>query len=243
MKAMRKHSLLILFFPVFLHAQFRYQGFGIFGSFTHSAHRYVNQDTEKKATDTIPYTDRYFYPQSHVSMERLSWGAGAFVELGGDNIRWQTELEYINKGAKENDLTNRYTGDRVGTYVPNKYQYIQWNNYVKLWYRAGAAHWYLLPGVRLEYLYGSSTPVFASVSGAFPKFWFSGNLGIGYEIHLFRKISAFIEYHWNPDIISHKHDNTTIRNRTFELRLGLVMRPKKRSVDDCNAPVYKGPAY
>jgi hypothetical protein len=237
-----KRLLIAFLIPVTLQAQFKYKGVGIFGSLTHSQHKYVNQDTDKKATDTaLVYS--YYYPQTHFSMERFSWGAGAFVEFGGENVRWQTELEYINKGAKENALVNAYTGERVGVYVPNKYQYIQWNNYLKLYYSAFYDHWYLLPGIRVEYLFGSSAPVFGDVAGAFPKFWFSGNLGIGYEVLLFRKFSAFAEYHWNPDIITHKHGNTTVRNRTFELRLGIVMRPKKRAVDDCNAPVFKGPAY
>ena len=56
-------------------------------------------------------------------------------------------------------------------------------------------------------------------------------------------IGAFVEYHWNPDIIRHTHDNVKVRNRTFELRVGLVYRKKKRSIDDCNAPRYNGPAY
>jgi hypothetical protein len=235
-----KKLLVSVCVPLLSQAQFKFQGVGIFGSLTHSQHKYVNEDTDKKATDSL-YS--YFYPQTHYSMERFSWGAGAFVEFGGDHARWQTELEYINKGAKENALVNAYTGERVGTYVPNKYKYIQWNNYLKLYYPAGFDHWYLMPGIRVEYLLGSTTPVFSDVSGAFPKFWFSGNLGVGYEIHLFRTFSIFAEYHWNPDIISHQHGNTHVRNRTFELRVGLVKRPKKRSVDDCNAPVYKGPGY
>jgi hypothetical protein len=240
---MKKLIITLLFIPLLHRAQFKYQGVGIFGSFTHSAHHYINEDTDKKTLDTLPLPIEYFYPQTHYSKEYLSWGAGIFVELGGPRIRWQTELEYINKGANEMEVIEPYSGLRSGSYVPNKYTYIQWNNYLKLYYPLGYDHWYLLPGVRVEYLYRSTTPVFASVSSAFPKFWFSGNLGIGYEKHLFRKISAFVEYHWNPDIIRHSHGNTTVRNRTFELRLGLVMRPKKRSVDDCNAPVYKGPAY
>lgn len=141
------------------------------------------------------------------------------------------------------ELVNAYTGDRTGTYSANRYKYIQWNNYLKLYYPLGRAHWYLMPGVRLEYLLSSAPTVFLPVSSNFPKFWFSGNVGAGYEFHLFRNFSAFTEYHWNPDILWHQHDNTKARNRTMELRLGIVMRPKKRNIDDCNAPVYRGPAY
>lgn len=238
---MKKHfALLFIFVSLTAHAQLKYKGFGIFGSLTQSAHRYKNLDTDKKSTDTVY---KYFYPQTHISKEFFNWGAGVFLELGNNDVRWQTELEYINKGAKEMELTNAYTGDRTGTYNKNKLTYIQWNNYLKFYYPLGYAQWYWMPGVRLEYLFKKSVSVFTPVSNNFPAFWFSGDVGLGYEYPLFKKFSAFAEYHWNPDIISHKHDNTRVRNRTFELRIGLVMRPKKRNIDDCNAPVYKGPAY
>jgi hypothetical protein len=35
----------------------------------------------------------------------------------------------------------------------------------------------------------------------------------------------------------------TVRNRTFELRIGLIFRPAKGSIDDCNAPTYHGNYY
>ena len=100
-----------------------------------------------------------------------------------------------------------------------------------------------MAGVKLEYLFRKSVVVFPEVANSFPTFWFSGDLGVGYEFPLFKKFSAFIETHWNPDVIRHTHDNVKARNRTFEVRGGIVMRPRKRRIDDCNAPVYKGPAY
>lgn len=222
-------------------AQSFIKGYGFFGSGTSSKHEYRNADTEKK-NDSLYLP--YFYPQTHISKERLSWGAGAFVELGRENTRWQTELAYLNKGAKEMDLVNPYTGERTGNYETNKMTYIQWNNYLKFYNPAFAsAHWYWMAGLRLEYLFKQSTPVFSDFSGNFPKFWFSGDLALGYEFPVVRRLHAFTELHWNPDIISHKQDNTKIRARTFELRVGIVIRKKKRSIDDCNAPRYKGPAY
>jgi hypothetical protein len=219
-----------------------YKGFGIFGALTQSAHYYKNPDNARKESDT-GYIYSHFYPPTHISREFFNWGAGLFLELSGrDDIRWQTELEYANKGAREMDQ-DPVTQVRTGAYVPNKYTYIQWNNYAKFYNPIGNAHWYIMPGVRLEYLFKKSTPAFLPFSGQFPTFWFSGDVGLGYEFPLFKKYSAFIEYHWNPDVISHKHDNTKIRNRTFELRVGLVMRPRKRRIDDCNAPAYRGPAY
>lgn len=223
-------------------AQF-FKGVGIFGALTQSAHYYKNADTDRKL-DT-PYVFNRFYPPSHISKEFFNWGAGLFLEFSTrDNLRWQTEFEYTHKGAKEKELTNAFTGEREDNFRVNKYTYIQWNNYLKFYNPIGfSSHWYIMPGIRLEYLLNNSASVFTPVSGNFPRFWFSGDIGIGYEFPLFKKISAFVEYHWNPDIIRHKHDNVKVRNRTFELRVGLVYRKKKRSIDDCNAPRYNGPAY
>ena len=222
-------------------AQSFLKGYGFFGSGTSSKHEYRNMDTDRK-NDSLYLP--YFYPQTHISKERLSWGAGAFLELGLDKVRWQTELAYMNKGAKEMALVNPFTGERSGNYQPNKMTYIQWNNYLKFYNPIfSAAHWYWMAGLRLEYLFRQSTPVFSDFSGNFPKFWFSGDVALGYEFPLFRRLHAFSEFHWNPDLISRKQDNTKIRARTFELRVGIVIRQKKRSIDDCNAPRYKGPAY
>jgi hypothetical protein len=216
-------------------SQSAFKGFGVFGALTQSAHNYSNSDTD---------TGNGVYPPSHISKEFFNWGAGVFLELSRrDNIRWQTELEYTHTGALEKELLNPVTGERNGSFTKNKYTYVQWNNYLKFYNPIGYAHWYVMPGVRLEYLLNNSVSAFTPYSGNFPTFWFSGDIGLGYEFPLFKKFSAFVEYHWNPDIIPHKRDDTSIRSRTFELRVGLVMRPKKRSIDDCNAPVYKGPAY
>ncbi len=223
-------------------AQF-FKGVGIFGALTQSAHYYENTTQDQKL-DT-PFVFSRFYPPSHVSKEFFNWGAGIFLEFSRlDNIRWQTELEYTHKGAKERELLNAFTGERSSGFGVNKYTYIQWNNYLKFYNPIGlSSHWYAMAGVRLEYLFKSSASVFTPVSSDFPKFWFSGDVALGYEFPLFKKISAFVEYHWNPDVIRHKHDNIKVRNRTFELRVGLVYRKKRRSVDDCNAPRYNGPAY
>jgi hypothetical protein len=241
---MKKIILSILLFIAFQsRSQKLFKGVGVFGALTVSKHEYKNSDTDKKDTNYI-YKD--FYPQSHISKEFLNWGAGIFLELSRrDDIRWQTELEYANKGAKEMGLANIYTGKRTGAYAANKLTYIQWNNYVKFYNPIfSAAHWYFMAGVRLEYLFKKSAAVYGDVINSFPKFWFSGDLGLGYEFPIAKKISVFAETHWNPDIIPHTFDgNTKVRARTFEVRVGLVMRPRKRRIDDCNAPVYRGPAY
>ncbi len=62
-------------------------------------------------------------------------------------------------------------------------------------------------------------------------------------MRLAERFYLFIEGHWNPDVISQKQDFLKIRNRTVEARIGITYRPRKARIDDCNAPVYKGPAY
>jgi hypothetical protein len=238
-------KIAVILFCMYLtgaHSQSWFRGVGIFGALTESQHHYYNQDTKLKATDDTTYT--VYHPQTHYSKEYFSWGAGIFLELSrNENVRWQTELEYCNKGASEKELINGYTGERSPDFSVNKYGYLQWNNYLKFWYPAGFAHWYWMIGIRLEYKLTSSATVLKSVSGAFPSFWFNPDLGVGYEYPFFKKYSLFAEYHLNPDVLAHTHGNTKVWNRTLELRIGIVMRPQKRRVDDCNAPVYRGPAY
>lgn len=223
-----------------------FRGVGIFGAVTESTNFYKNTEEGQRDwnRDSLgSYNRTYYYPQNTISREYFSWGAGVFLELGGDYGRWQTELEYTHKGGKIRELIEPYNGIRDDGYSTNKYTYIQWNNYLKYFGPFGLSpNIYLMPGIRLEYLFNSSTSVYSPYS-TFPRFWFSGNVGLGYEFPILKKINAFVEYHWNPDFISHKVDHVKIRNRTFELRAGLVLRPRKRSIDDCNAPRYKGPAY
>ena len=64
-------SLALMSLPVL--SQFRFQGVGIFGALTSSAHYYRNLDWENNNLDT---NFRALYPQSNISKERLSWGAG-----------------------------------------------------------------------------------------------------------------------------------------------------------------------
>jgi len=228
-------------------AQF-FRGFGIFGAFTHSAHRYKNKNENLKnplIDNNFNLDPKVYYPSTHYSREYFSWGAGILAEfLSHDQIRWQTEFEYANKGAREKEIIDLLFGTRSGSFGVNKYTYIQWNNYLKYFGPFGLpSNIYLMPGIRLEYLFRKSTTVFNPYSSSFRPFWFSGNIGLGYEFPLIRKISMFVEYHWNPDIIRTKRDNVFIRNRTYEARVGIMYRPRRKSIDDCNAPRYHGPAY
>jgi hypothetical protein len=236
------HILLFLLLPGFVFSQkIKFKGAGIYGAGLTSCHYYKNDLSTPTIIDTNG--NKFFYPQTHISKEYINWGAGIFAEFSlFRKIRWQTELEYANKGAQEMEIVDRME-QRSGSYVTNKYTYIQWNNYAKSYTKLifGSAYWML--GVRAEYLFRKSTPVFAPYSSNLKSFWFSADLGIGWEIRLTERFYLFTEGHWNPDVISQKQDFLKIRNRTFEARLGITYRPRKQKVDDCNAPVYKGPAY
>lgn len=220
------------------------RGFGVFGALTQSVHKYKNYDATKKV-DSV-FVPQYYYPQNHISREYFSWGAGIFAEFGrGDNGRWQTELEYAKKGANEKEITNQWLGTRANNFSANKYTYIQWNNYLKFFGLFGLpSNMYLMPGIRLEYLLNKSTPVFSAYSSELPRIWYSGNVGLGYQFPIYKNFWGVVEYHYNPDLYNLKvKDNVRIRNRTFETRFGIMWRPKRRSIDDCNTPRYKGPAY
>ncbi len=231
-----------LILPTFVLAQkIKFRGAGIYGAGLTSAHYYKNDLSTPTIIDTNG--NKFYYPQTHISKEFISWGAGAFAEFSlFRKIRWQTELEYANKGAQEMEIVDRME-QRSGTYVANKYTYIQWNNYAKSYTKLifGSSYW--MAGVRVEYLFRKSAPVFAPYSSNLKSFWFSADLGLGWEIRLTERFYLFTEGHWNPDVIGQKQDYLKIRNRTVEARIGITYRPRKQKVDDCNAPVYKGPAY
>lgn len=223
------------------------KGIGVYGAFLKSAHKYTNRDADRRLFTVSDYTTNpYFYNGTdYISKERMSWGAGVFLEFyRNSRYRWQTELEYANKGSNERELINPFLVQRSDNFSRNAFTYFQWNNYLKFYNRLGfAGNWYILAGVRLEYLFRKSVGANAMFNDKFRTFWFSGDIGAGTEFPLFKKINWFFEYHWNPDILNHKVESTVFRNRTLEARVGLVYRPRRRSIDDCNAPKYKGPAY
>lgn len=220
---------------VTLNAQF-IQGIGIFGAGTSSRHEYLN----KNDPDTAYL--RILYPEGHRSGERLSWGAGVVFEmLPFAGFRWQSEFEYINKGAKEvSYLVSPYTNERRKEV--NKYKYIAWNNFAKFRLETFNFTSSLLIGARLEYNLGKSTPAYSSVAGNFKKLWISPDIGVGFEPYSFRKIKIFTELHYNPDVRrQYKESNIYASNRTWELRIGIMYRKKKLNDLDCNAPRYHDP--
>jgi len=231
----KKITLLLLIVSSFaVKAQFL-QGIGFFGSVTSSRHDYLNSNSR----DTLSWLP--LMPESHRSTERQSWGAGVVFEMFSfRGFRLQSEIEYINKGALErNELVNIYTNERRRGV--NKYKYIAFNNFAKFRMETFNFTSSLLLGARLEYMLGSSTPAYSSVSGSFKKLWVSPDVGIGFEPYSYRKLKIFTELHYNPDVRrQYNKDNVAASNRTWELRVGIMWRKKKLNDLDCNAPRYHG---
>lgn len=227
--------ILALIFSISSQAQFL-QGIGVFGSLTTSRHDYVN----KNSADSAGYYVGLI-PETHRSTERISWGAGLIFELFSfERFRLQSEIEYINKGAKElNELINPVTNER--SQGVNKYKYIAFNNFAKFRLETFNFTSCLLIGPRIEYNLGKSTPAYPYVAGSFKKLWISPDVGIGFEPYTYGRFKFFTELHYNPDVRrQYKQNNVVASNRTWELRLGIMWR-KKSSVDiDCNAPRYHG---
>lgn len=230
-------ALCILMYLSFeVHAQF-VRGVGIFIGVTTSRHRYKNLS----APDSI-YSNKFAAP-SHKSAEYVSWSVGILGEfLKYDHIRWQTELEYCNKGAVEHPFLSPVNSDR-GPATANALSYIQWNNYAKIFFNEGyrgTPYWMI--GGRLEYNLQRSITIYPTVVGALPKINFSPDVAIGYEFVTYSKFKPFVELHYNPDLIPKKMANMVFNNRTWELRIGIIYRPEKK-LDNCNAPRFHGSGY
>lgn len=242
MKHLRKLFLILVLlclstemFPQFVRA------WGLFAGETSSRHRYKN----KYSTDF--FEDPQFLhaqPPSHKGAEYESWSAGIFLEmLRSDVWRWQTELEYCNKGSKENELVNWITDQQVKKV--NKLSYIQWNNFLKRYINIGLRRpTYLMLGVRAEYNLSKSTPAYSYVAGNFKKLWASPDVGLGMEFKLRGNWSLFAEEHYNPDAWFQyfaSGGKIWAMNRTWETRVGLIYRIKQGigAYDlDCNAPKF-----
>lgn len=236
--------LSLIFVSVETNAQF-FRGIGIFVAGNSTAHRYRNLNSTKKDPNVFVY--EYYYPQNHYSRDYQSFGVGLLAEfLRYDHIRWQTEFEYTMKGAVEKEIGNLYTGELSGRVGANVYQYIQWNNFLKfMGNTTRKGQWYTMLGVRLEYLNSFAVSVFPEMASTFPKIWFSGDAGAGFEFFTWKKWHPFVEFHYNPDLMYQppRLGLSSIRSRTFELRVGIIFRPMPKSIDDCNAPVYHGTYY
>lgn len=232
--------LFLLTVPVSVFPQFL-QGVGIYAAETSSRDRYKNNYPTDLQSDPAFLHAK---PPSHKGTEYESWGVGIFLEmLNSDLWRWRTEIEYANKGSKENELLDPISNARrAGT---NTYKNIQWNNYLKRYVDLGLRYpTYAMLGIRAEYALSKNTPAYSYIAGSFHQINISADLGLGMEIPLKRGFSIFVEEHYNPDAwFKYKKDKIWAMGRTWETRIGLIYRWKRGigAYDiDCNAPRYHG---
>lgn len=219
-----------------MNAQF-FRGAGLFIGATTSSHRYRNLNP----IDNNTFAHRFPAP-SHRSAELPSFSVGIFGEfLRYTHIRWQTEFEYCTKGGVERPTIA--PGERSGP-TPNTFTYIQWNNFAKIFGNEGYRGIpYIMLGGRIEYNMARAVSAYGAVAGAVPKINISPDAGIGYEFNSPIKWHLFTELHYNPDAIKLVVSNVMFWQRMWELRVGIIYRPRKKAIDDCNAPRYHGSNY
>jgi hypothetical protein len=217
-----KYFILFLFSLSIARAQF-FQGLGIFGGLTLSNQKYSIRSIEPNIL--------------YKSLNRFRYSGGFVAEfIDHDIFRWQMNLAYVQKGMKDYSV--------LGKAAYNNYDHISFENYLKVRYEFYKLIPYILVGPRVEYNIIKSTAVFKPESDAINPLQFSLGLGAGIELVTFGRFKPFIEGYYNPYVLPlYNKNNVSITGRTFELRIGVIYRPKRKAFDDCNAPRYNGPRY
>jgi hypothetical protein len=216
------YILLFFSFALIVKAQF-FQGAGLFGGLTLSKQKYSIRNVEPNILNT--------------SLNRFRYSGGLMAEfVDHDIFRWQMNLAYVQKGMKDYSQT--------GSAAYNNYDHISFENYLKVRHEFYKLIPYVLVGPRVEYSVIKSTTVFKPYSDNINPLQFTLGLGAGVELITFGKLKPFIEAYYNPYVLPmYNKNNVSITGRTFELRIGLIYRPKRKAFDDCNAPRYNGPRY
>lgn len=133
-------------------------------------------------------------PSEFNTQERYIWGfngAGMVEFFHGPTFRWRVEVEYNQMGSKE----------LIYQEYKNRTTYITLNNYLKIQYRLNWIMPYILVGPRVEYLLINRPQIYGDVIGRFPKFWFTGAAGVGFELINRSLWRPFIEGFYNRDIL------------------------------------------
>lgn len=150
-----------------------------------------------------------------------------FLEFFNHEVfTWVMEAQYNQKGARWVDEFNN-------VYFKNRTNYGSFNNFLKARAEGIDINLYALAGPRIEYLISQNSPV------PFNKLHFSISGGVGCDFNYLDPIILFTEVHYNPDLTpSADLSRETIRNRAFELRVGIKKKIENwRSRDAC-PPVY-----
>lgn len=148
--------------------------------------------------------------------------------INSDYVRWVTEIQFNQKGCKDKGDSATYR---------NRLNYIGWNNFLKFQMETYPGFFYLMLGPRVEYNLTQATNS-PDITGSFGKLNFSWGPAIGFEKIVFSNFKPFIELHYNPDTpFYYAYESTPldIRNRAWELRIGIIYRPGDAS---CPTVVY-----
>lgn len=149
--------------------------------------------------------------------------------IDSDVVRWVTEFQFNQKGCKDKTDSATYK---------NRLNYICWNNFLKMQFETFDGYPYVLLGPRVEYTFSQAVNS-PAVTGNFKKFNFSWSAGVGFEKIVYSNFKPFVELHYNPDTFFYYAYETApldIRNRAWELRIGLIFRPG--GGDDCPSVIY-----
>ncbi|MEO6883402.1 MAG: outer membrane beta-barrel protein [Bacteroidia bacterium] len=171
-------------------------------------------------TGGITYSTQKWSVEEPATIEkyRLRYNGSIFAEFFNDDIfRWETEFEYNQKGVEE-QITD--TLHRVHTYE-NGINYLSFNNYLKIRYELFRIIPYVLIGPRMEYALSKQAQVFPNVIGGFSALHVSWAVGAGIEFVSYGQLKFFTEAFYNPDLTRAYNSNFYIKNKAFELKIGL----------------------
>jgi hypothetical protein len=193
-----KRILFLIALTASLHgsAQF-FQGWGLMGGATYANQRWKNSEVGINART------KYL----------LRWNAEAFAEFGEwPFVRWVTEVQYNNKGAKTKLL---FPSSLEGAdFVKYKNSEIAWNNYLMIRKEMLSIIPYVKIGPRAEYVLSSDQ--------SFRKFHITASAGAGVEFVSYGNIRFLTEFHYVPDLTkSYDTDPLRIKQNAMELRIGL----------------------
>ena len=182
--------LLLFFFKV--KAQFL-SGYGISIGGTRSTQLWNTNTSDK--TDMMKY--------------RFGLNGSVFLEMLSDpNIKWISEFQFNQKGAKEIPYNSEILSSRTN--------YISFNNFLKYRLEGYDFSPYVLAGPRLEYLLNANGPL------DYSKFHAGISFGLGSEFNFKDPWILFTEFHFNPDIGKSFHSEVLdVKNRAYELRVGV----------------------
>lgn len=166
-------------------------------------------------------------PPDYSQTQRLKYGFNGsfFLEMiNHETFRWVSELQYNQKGCRV-DLPDGQTT------VTNGFNYVCWNNFLKIREEDLTFVPYFLIGPRLEYLLNYNVynnlmpPGVVMPGGEFKQFNIGASAGAGIELLFTDPWVPLAEVHYNLSLnnayVNPAENDWKARNRIWEIRLGL----------------------